>query len=891
MRLSKGTKLGPFEIEEAAGAGGMGEVYRARDIRLQRDVAVKVLPSELASNPERRQRLEREARAISSLSHPHICTLYDIGHQDGVDYLVMEYLDGEMLDRRLERGPLPASQVLKIGVEIADALDKAHRRGIIHRDLKPANVMITKGGAKLLDFGLAKPAVPVLNLMLTQTIAIQPVEPAAKPLTTEGALVGTFHYMAPEQVEGKEADARSDIFAVGAVLYEMATGRRAFDGRSQASVMAAILDRDPEPLSRVQPMSPLGLERAVQRCLAKDPEERWQSAGDLASELRWIATAGSGASAVVVAPAHPRRPAMRWLPWAVASVAVLTALLLALLAGRASPRTRQQFAIPVPGEVSHLALSPDGRYLAFVSPDDNSGAEMIFVQKIGAAGSTLLAGTEGASYPFWSPDDTYLGFFAEGKLKKVPLAGGPPQTLATVTAGRGGSWSPKNLILYTPDAGGPLWRINADGSNNVPNGDKLEQGESSHRWAVFLPDGDHYLYWRGDFDLRPETKGAIYLASVKDNSLHLLTHAKSSVAYGNGMVFFLDDRGSLVYAPLDVSTAKLTAEPKVIAPAVGFSPSTYWAAFTAADDGTVVYNSTLGGALSVLTWYDRSGKELGRLGDVAIQANPAISPDTTRVAVDVNDTKARNIDIWIMNVNTGTNTRFTFDPAEETNPVWSPDSSKIAFRRAGYNPSLVVKSASGLERERVLIKHDSGQDDLLPTTWSADGSQMVYENQSVAGQSQVKLASVRDGVDVPFALSSASTADGQVSPDGKWIAYASNESGDWEIYVTTFPENAGKWQVSRGGGTEPRWGGDGHTIYYIGPKGMLTAVPASEEGGFSTGVPQPLFRIHSRAPISSSDVFTYDVSRDGKRFLVNRYVKPESIPPLSIVLNATNNSQ
>jgi serine/threonine protein kinase len=422
----------------------MGEVYLAHDTRLGRDVAIKVLPPGMASSPERRQRLEREARAISALSHPHICTLYDIGHQDGVDYLVMEYLEGETLAQRLKHGPIPTAQLLKIGMEIADALEKAHRKGILHRDLKPANIMLTKSGAKLLDFGLAKPAaVAPLNAVLTQTIHSTALAP--EPLTIEGTLVGTLQYMAPEQVEGQQTDARTDIFELGTVLYEMATGRPAFAAQSQARVIAAILEHDPEPISRFQPMSPPMLERAVQRCLAKNPEERWQCAGDLAAELRWISTNPQAAPGT--AGGSTSGP-WAWLPWAFATLAIIAAIVLAAaLFYRQPTEVRQQFAIAVSGEVSHLALSPDGKYLAFVSPDEASGSNMVLVQEIGSTEAKVLPGTEGASYPFWSPDDRYLAFFAEGKLKKVPVAGGPPQTLALAATGRGGSWSRKNVIV------------------------------------------------------------------------------------------------------------------------------------------------------------------------------------------------------------------------------------------------------------------------------------------------------------------------------------------------------------------------------------------------------------------------------------------------------------
>jgi eukaryotic-like serine/threonine-protein kinase len=887
VAIETGSKLGPYEIHGPLGAGGMGEVYRARDTRLGRDVAIKVLPAEMASSPERRQRIEREARAISSLSHPHICTLYDIGHQDGIDYLVMECLEGETLADRLKHGAIPAAQVLKTGTEIADALEKAHRKGIIHRDLKPANIMLTKSGAKILDFGLAKPAaVAPLNALVTQTINAN-TSPAVEPLTAEGTLAGTLQYMAPEQLEGKQIDARSDIFTLGAVLYEMLTGRPAFAAQSQASIVAAILEHEPEPISRIQPLSPPGLERTVQRCLAKDPEERWQCAGDLAAELRWISTSPK----LTAAPSVAASRKLVWLSWAMAAAALIaTITLAAVLLHRNVAQARQQFAIPVSGEVSHLALSPDGRYLAYVSPDDTSGSNMVFVQEIGAPEAKVLAGTDGASYPFWSPDDNYVAFFAEGKLKKVPLAGGPPQALALAPTARGGTWSRKNVIVYSPEAGGALWRINADGSGNALVGERKEAGESSHRWAVFLPDGDHYLFWGGEFEVAPEAQQNVYLASLHDNSIRKLFQARSTLGYANGNVFYLNGTGSLVYSALDVSAGKITGEPHMVANGIGFSPSTFWAAFTVAENGTVVYYNTLGASLSTLTWYDRNGKGLGTVGEPAVQANPSISPEGNRVAVDVNDVKARNIDVWLENLKNGTSTRFTFEPSEDTDGVWSRDGSELAFRSGGSGAgfALQLKKVSGLEHERTLV-HGTGEhgDDLVPNSWSADNSSIVCNLQPGAGGSKLVLVSVRDGKLVPLFEGDANMTTGQVSPDGRWLAYASNESGSWEVYVTTFPNIAGKWQVSRGGGSEPRWSRNGAEMFYVGPKGMLTAVPVDTKDGFTAGSPQPLFRFNSRAPISSTDLFTYDVTPDGQRFLVNRYVKPDHIAPLSVVLNAT----
>ena len=492
MALTSGTKLGPYEIQSPLGAGGMGEVYRARDTRLDRTVAIKILTEGIESTPEVRQRFDREARAVSSLNHPHICALYDVGHQDGIDYLVMEYLEGQTLAARIEKGPLPTPELLRTASQIADALDKAHRRGIVHRDLKPGNVMLTKSGAKLLDFGLAKG-----GEVLQGDIGSSPT--MSHPLTVKGTIVGTMQYMSPEQLEGKEADARSDIFSFGAMLYEMATGKKAFEAKSHASLIAAILKEDPRPMRELQPLAPPLLESIVKSCLAKDPDERPQSAHDLKLELDWIRDS-SGITQVPQQPAvgtsSSRNKTARIALLSALCAALAVVALAFLFRPKPAPAERLEFFIPIQQEMTHLALSPDGRMLAFVSPDEASGANMVSVQRIGSSAMTLLPGTEGASYPFWSPDDAFVAFFADGKLKKVALSGGAPQPLATATSGRGGSWSRTGVIVFSPQAAGWLWKINSDGSGLAPVTNKSfdPSRNVSHRWPVFLPDGENFLF-------------------------------------------------------------------------------------------------------------------------------------------------------------------------------------------------------------------------------------------------------------------------------------------------------------------------------------------------------------------------------------------------------------
>jgi Tol biopolymer transport system component len=545
-----------------------------------------------------------------------------------------------------------------------------------------------------------------------------------------------------------------------------------------------------------------------------------------------------------------------------------------------------QFAISVPGEVSHMALSADGSTLAFVSPDESSGLPTVFVQRIGSPTATQLPGTQGASYPFLSPDGTNVAFFANGKLQKIPVTGGTPQVLAGVLAARGGTWGSRDIILYAPDAGSPIWRVNADGSGAAQVTTLSDKQDNTHRWPVFLPDGDHFLFMDGNFgNLKDDTFSGIYISSLSRKDKKLVVLCRSGFGYSSGHLFYADEQQKLVRVAFDPSKGTVSGSASVVANTLGFQPSTFWAAVTVANNGTLVYNSSAGAAASVLTWMDRSGKELGKVGGPAIQCNPSLSPDGSRVAVDISDPKEVNVDIWLESTTGPGNTRFTFDPAEEVVGVWSRDSRTIAYRSnltVGYG--MIVKPASGLERERLILQ-GPGTEDFLPNSWTPDDLKVLVTHQGLSG-SHLELVSLSDGLATKLLSGNGSQANGQISPDGKWLAYASDESGNWEIYVTTFPGTAGKWQVSRGGGNEPRWRGDGKEIFYLGPNGMITAVPVSSQGGFATGTPTPLFQFHGRAAISSTDAFSYDVTKDGKRFLVNRYVKPEKITPLTVVLNA-----
>jgi eukaryotic-like serine/threonine-protein kinase len=876
MALSAGTRLGPYEVIDSVGAGGMGEVYRANDSRLNRTVAIKVLPESFVEDAGRLKRFEQEARSIAALNHPNILSVFDIGVTDNFPYVVLEFLDGKTLRDRLNEGPIPVPKAVEMGQQIARGLTAAHERGIVHRDLKPENIFITRDGqVKILDFGLAKP----LALAAEATLGSH---------TTPGVVLGTAGYMAPEQVRGEQVDQRADIFSFGAVMYEMLGGRRAFSGDTSVEVMTAVLKADPPEFDEALKISP-GLDRIVRHCLEKNSADRFQTARDMAFALG--ALSGSQVASTTqqraLAAAAKKRS---WLPWAIAALTLLVLGGYSVISRRTTPAHRMQFAIPVKGEISSFSISPDGEMLAYVMPEESTGIGVLYVQHIGEATATRLDGTEGATYPFWSPDHKSIAYFTGSHLNKISVNGGVPQVLASVSSPRGGTWGSKDVVIYAPWAGGPLFRINSDGSKNEPlTKEVLEAGESSHRFPLFLPDGEHFLYWAGNFNELPNDKSSgIYIGSLSGNKKTLVVLCQSSPAYSNGTLYYVDNQNSLFSLPID-SKGKVTGESRVEVGVVGRYPSTYWSAVSASQNGEIIYQLTTGAPTSQLTWYTRDGKPSGTLGEPGIQANPVISPDGSRVAVDIIDLKTKNIDVWIENIAQGTASRFTFDPSEETNGLWSREGTVIAFRSAGDN-RLQMKRTYGLDTPTIIIKGQQHDDDI-PNGWTPDGVQILSTAQPVTGGSFLSLVD-KQGKATPFVKGAGNYNNGQFSPNGKWVIYSSDASGDWEIYASPYPGAAGKIQISRGGGTEPRWRGDGKEVYYLAPQNTLTAVSISDDNGvLSAGVPQKLFQIPGRAPVSSTDLFTYDVTKDGKRFLVNRYLKPAGVAPLNIILNANSSSK
>ena len=890
MALTSGTKLGPYEIIAPLGAGGMGEVYRARDTRLGRDVAIKVLPAHLSSDPDLKQRMEREARAISSLNHPHICTLHDIGSQDGVDFLVMEHLQGETLADRLHRGALPLEEALKVGIQIAEALDKAHMRGIVHRDLKPANIMLTNNGPKLMDFGLAKPAPGVSaasgSSSHTPTMSVAALSAPAQPLTQKGTIVGTFQYMAPEVLQGGEADARSDIFSFGCVMYEMVTGRRAFEGKSQFSVLGAILDKEPERVSAVRPGSPPRLDETVGRCLAKTPEQRYGCMHDVRIQLEALAGAGVESVAAQTPGASGSR-----LPWLVAGFAVLIALGIAtayvwhrpkdvaVVRSSILPPTGTAFITILPGSGPPV-LSPDGTRLAFTARDDK-GKVLLYVRSLTSLNAQLLNGTDDAIYPFWSPDSRYLGYFAQGKLKKIGVDGGPPQVICDSVSGRGGAWSKEGVIVFTPSSTDGLWRVSADGGTPEP-ASKLDasQAENSHRWPFFLPDGKHFLYWSRTS--RPAQSPVVYIGKLGTLQAKVLMKSETAAAYASGHILFM--RGQTLMAQVfDPHRTEVSGEPEAIAEQVAISGSTVRPIFSASDTGTLVYQSgEISGGWN-LVWRDRDGKELGSIARSDRYIDPRLSPDGKRLAVTIFAGAQGISDLWLFDLTRGTSTRLTFGPFSQSYPVWTPDEKTVYYSSGGGTSHISAKTADGSGSERVVL--DDGDVFEFPTGFSPDGRYLVYDKKVSKSESSFHIWALPlfgDGKPFPVVQDAFEERWASVSPDGKWMAYQSNESGRKEIYITAFPGGGAKWQVSNDGGTWAKWRRDGKEVFFLDAADNLVAVDVDASGGaVRLGVPHALFQ----AVGIQREFGPYDVTGDGKKFLINSGNLKEGSDPLTLVQN------
>ena len=879
MPLQSGKRLGPYEIQSPIGAGGMGEVYKARDTRLDRTVAIKVLPAELASDPQFRDRFEREARTISQLDHQHICALYDVGEEQGTSFLVMQYLEGETLADRMAKAAgsaLPVEEALSIAIQIADALDKAHRAGIVHRDVKPGNIMLTKAGAKLLDFGLARSGAPVLA---SSGLSMLPTTPAN--LTAQGTILGTFQYMAPEQLEGQEADARTDIFAFGAVLYEMLTGKKAFQGKSHATLIASIVGSEPPPISVLQPIAPPVLDDIVRICLAKNPDARWQSAGDLLHALaltsRYKATA---------ATAVPKRGTMpKRIAWALAAVCAIAATMVAgwLWLGRTTAEAAKvTFDIATESAPSplHLALSPDGTRLVAIG--FSQGGSAIWVRRLDQVAMQTLAGTTGAAFPFWSPDGRFIAFFASGKLNKIDIFGGPAQPLCDSPLGHGGTWSRKGVIVFAPSASGPLSKVSAGGGipEQITELDK-SRGDLAHRHPKFLPDGNHFVFFVSSG--KAENSG-LYLGALDSKETRRLVASDAMGAFVPPDHLLFMRESTLMAQQFDAGRLELQGDPFPVAEGVGINPGNSVAGFAFSDTGMLAFR--LGGSKSerVLRWVDRAGKPIGDVGAVGPHENVALEQSGERLA----ETRLDGLvgDIWVFDLSRGTPTRFTFDPAIDDNPIWSPDGSRIVFAsgRDGVVRNLYVKSSGGAGQDELLLKTDGSK---FPTDWSRDGKYILYTELKSSPDVWV-LPLSGDKKPMPFLNTPFSENRARFSPDGRWIAYTSDESGVGQIYVQSFPPSGGKWQISATGGVEPHWRGDGRELFYFAAGAVWSVdVSASGPNSFKAGTPKKLFDA-GVVPLTFGT--RYDVTPDGQRLLLNlsSTLSNNATPPIRVISQLGN---
>ncbi|HWB84207.1 MAG TPA: protein kinase [Bryobacteraceae bacterium] len=869
MSPAVGKRLGPYELIAPIGAGGMGTVYQARDTRLNRQVAVKV------SSEQFSERFGREALAVAALNHPHICTLYDVGP----NYLVMEYVEGREI-----KGPLAVEPALRLAVQLADALDAAHTKGIIHRDLKPANVLVTKSGVKVLDFGLAKVVTPAVS---------STEETITDHITQEGSIVGTLHYMSPEQLRGEPADARSDIFSFGLVIYELLTGRRAFDAENSASLIAAILTADPPPLRSLQPVVPAALERVLHRCLAKDPEERWQSARDLRAELDWISGSSGAAAAAAIEPS-PRHKALasRRLAWGLAAVSMVAAAIAVTAYVRKTPPVypmarlnllpHDEGAVFISDpSMGGLAISPDGKMLAYIT--EAKAVSTLYVTSLDSGEPRALY-TGSCGKPFWSPDGRSLAFYSPAGLLRVDLAGGAPQTLVSAVA-RGGTWNRNGVILFpfgSTQRNRRIHRISAGGGTPIPvTALDTSLGEDAHYWPQFLPDGKHFLYLGRR---EAPAKSAIYVTSLDDpghrvkliETEYRAVYAPPACGGSDGWLLYV--QGSTVVArPFNTRDMSLHGNPVTLVPNVERVGSDAYVDISVSDNGILAYNPSVE-PIWHLSWRDRKGARIGSIGGPGLFGSWRISPDGASVAVARLDPVTTLRDVFLFDAGHGAARRFSF-AGNSDSPVWSPDGKWIAWADDDFG--ILRKKALG-GGEEVLLPGRAG---FELNSWSPDGRSLLYEvhtNETLSDIWELPLESTegRPGKPHPLFQSTLDEMDGQVSPNGKWIGYAAQDAAAEstpDIFIRPSHATGEKWQISTDGGATPRWRGDSRELfYYRAGKIMAVSIEEAERGSISIGVPKELFQL----PTATS----FDVTRDGQRFLVSEQ-EGSGPRPLGVLLH------
>jgi Tol biopolymer transport system component len=888
LALTSGTRLGVYEVTAQIGAGGMGEVYKGRDTRLDRTVAIKILPDTLAADPQFRERFDREARTISRFSHPNICTVYDVGEQAGTAFLVMELLDGETLEHRCARASargagLPLDEALRIAIQMADALAAAHRQGIVHRDLKPGNIFLARGSgastppvAKLLDFGLAR-AAPALTV--NQATMMPTTPPQA--ITAQGTILGTFQYMAPEQVEGGEADARTDIFAFGSVLYEMITGKKAFEGKTQTNLIAAILERDTPPLNSVQPLAPPLVDSIVRKCLAKNPDDRWQTASDLGSALRWAAEGANAVTSSETAVAlMPRTAARRAARGALAAAGILGVLAIGVAVGGrymstvAAPAALVRFEVQPPADVTltpapvaataQLALSPDGRRLAFVAARKRAPSQL-WIRPLDGVQAQPLPGTDGATFPFWSPDSRFMAFFAGGKLKKI-------------------AWNPDDIIVFTGSPNSPISRISASGGV-VTTATTFDPDEAvvNQYWPQFLPDGRHFLYYQRSS--KPEYQG-VYAASLDSSSSTRILESDGMALYASGRLLFVRD-GTLFAQAFDDRALQTSGDPVRVGDHVGYWNAVFgYAAMTVSPAGVLAHGPSVGLTTS-LRWHDRSGASTGSPAPPAQYTSPRLSPDQKSVVVAMTDAATAQFDLWVLGLVRGTTSRLTSDPAADWFPVWSADGGRLLFGSSRTGATAIFQKAVGGGQEETVVEGVVSAVSAYPSDISGDGRFLLYETSTSRGYDLGVLTLAGEHKSRTFLGTPVNEVQGRFSPNTRWVAYVSDESGRFEVYVRPFPAASGQTPISIAGGTQPEWRRDGKELFYISADGKLTAVPVTTDGAtFGAGTSHALFDVEVPEPNPPYPT-DYAVTADGQRFLVNTVVDQPTRPALTVILNWT----
>jgi Tol biopolymer transport system component len=892
--LTPGTRLGVYEVTAQIGAGGMGEVYRATDIKLKRQVAIKILPAALAADPDRLARFQREAEVLASLNHPQIAGIYGLEEGGGITALVMERVEGEDLSQRIARGAIPLDEALPIAKQIGEALEAAHELGIIHRDLKPANIKVREDGTvKVLDFGLAKALDPVGSGADAAALTNSPTITSPAAMTRMGVILGTAAYMPPEQAKGRAVDKRADIWAFGCVVFEMLTGTRAFAGDDVSETLAAVLRAEPE-WKALPAETPAPIRKLLRRCLEKDARRRLQAIGDARLEIEDALAGTAEGQPMAAAPARAHR--RERLAWAVASL-LLVVLVASIAIGRVAYLGRAPAsadmratrftltppdgwslalgATPSGGSIAPLAVSPDGRHVAFVA-QSREGKSQLWVRSFDTLTARALPGTDDAASPFWSPDSRVLGFFTQGKLKKIDVSGGSSIVLCDVSTPLGGTWGSDGVIVFAPSGSTGLQKVSAAGGAPTA-ATALGPGETYHMRPTFLPDGRHFIYVA-------RNTGAVYIASLDSTErTRVLERIEgTNVLYAQGHLLFV--RGTrLVAEPFDADRRVVTGEAVPVAEEIATSATPY-GQFSASANGVLVYQTGASLSRTQLVWFDRAGQQTAVLGEPAVYGDVRLSPDGKRAVVSVADPARTTGDLWVFDVARGLRTRFTFDPADDSYPIWSPDGSRIVFSSNRKGPfDLYEKASNGAGAEQLVLSDSVAKNAY---SWSPDGRFIAYQSNAGTGSGNDVWVLPLGGDRKPFVVVQTpfNETRGVFSPDGHWLAHQSTESGRFEVYVVPFPGPGGKWQVSTAGGTEPRWGRDGKELFSLDARNTLTAAAVKGDGAsFEVGAVQALFQTRARAGLGSP----YDVSADGQRFLINTLPALADAPPFTVVFNWT----